>query len=74
MIANNIFNSIKFSIITSDVALIQEGPLGAKVSWTSSHPDVLSNEGVVNRKNEDVEVTLTATVDIFEESFEKILL
>ena len=71
LIANNIFNSIKFSIITSDVALIQEGPLGAKVSWTSSHPDVLSNEGVVNRKNEDVEVTLTATVDIFEESFEK---
>src|SRR5690554_4426942 len=32
--------------------------------WSSNNPEVLSNEGVVDQKEEDVIVTLTVTVDI----------
>ena len=42
-----------------------EGRYGISISWTSSHPEIVSNEGVVNRDNLEnslVEVTMTATI------------
>jgi len=42
-----------------------EGRYGISISWTSSHPEIVSNEGVVNRENLEslpVEVTMTATI------------
>ena len=42
-----------------------EGRYGISISWTSSHPEIVSNEGVVNRdnlENTPVEVTMTATI------------
>lgn len=49
--------------VTQDVLLADRGINGSSISWSSSHPDVLSYEGVVNRpENDNVEVTLTATI------------
>ena len=42
-----------------------EGRYGLNISWTSSHPEIVSNEGIVNRENMEsspVEVTMTATI------------
>ena len=38
------------------------GAYDTVISWTSSNPTVLSNEGVVNRITDDVTVTLTAKI------------
>lgn len=35
---------------------------GVTITWTSSNPQVISNEGVVNRQPSDTEVRLTATL------------
>lgn len=34
------------------------------IAWTSSHPDIVSSSGIVNRPSEDTEVTLTATLTL----------
>ncbi|MGN1097486.1 MAG: immunoglobulin-like domain-containing protein, partial [Clostridia bacterium] len=47
--------------ITSDIELITEY-MGAKISWNSSNPDVITNDGKVTRGSEDIKVTLTATI------------
>ncbi|WP_461366781.1 Ig-like domain-containing protein [Candidatus Darwinibacter acetoxidans] len=36
----------------------------AKVTWASSNPEVLREDGTINRTAEDVEVTLTGTITI----------
>lgn len=40
---------------------------GGKVSWVSSHDDLLSSTGIVNRPEKTTEVTLTATITGFDE-------
>lgn len=34
---------------------------GVQITWSSNNPDVLSNTGIINPQDENVEVTLTAT-------------
>lgn len=51
------------STVTSDITLasdIQDYPL----VWESSHPNVLSTEGVVNRQEADVLVSMTVTLTV----------
>lgn len=55
------------SSVTQDIQLMNE--LGdVVISWTSSHPDIITTSGVVNRPNVDTEVTLTATLTLGEAS------
>ncbi|SFR86577.1 lipocalin-like domain-containing protein [Anaeromicropila populeti] len=46
----------------ADIELISEGLNGADISWTSSNPSVLSNDGTITRPEVDTVVTLTETV------------
>lgn len=49
--------------ITENVLLPEMGVNGSSIHWTSSHPHIISDEGVVNRpENGEVEVILTAEV------------
>ncbi len=53
------------SEVTSDLTLQTDGISGAKVTWESSHPKIISTEGKVIRPaagEKDQEVTLTATI------------
>jgi hypothetical protein len=51
--------------VTQDIELMNE--LGdVVITWSSSHPDIISSSGVVNRPSVDTEVTLTATVTLGE--------
>ncbi|WP_413375809.1 immunoglobulin-like domain-containing protein [Alkalihalobacillus sp. 1P02AB] len=50
--------------IRTDLAFPHLGPYGMNLTWDSSHPEIISNEGAVNRpsyseENQDVVVTLT---------------
>lgn len=45
------------------VEMAKNGVNGSTITWTSSHPDILTENGIVSRpKKGDVEVTLTATI------------
>ena len=45
------------------VQMTKNGVNGSTITWTSSHPDILTESGIVSRpKKGDVEVTLTATI------------
>ncbi|GAF65484.1 putative glcosyl hydrase [Bacillus sp. TS-2] len=51
--------------IRTDLYFPQIGPYGLPLSWDSSHPDIISNEGVVNRPTyyeEDQDVSITVTI------------
>jgi len=48
--------------IQSDLTLVGTGSLNTRITWSSSHPDVISNEGLVTQTDSDVTVTLTATI------------
>lgn len=51
----------------SNLLLPTVGALGASISWTSSHTDIISTSGIVNRPNagaEDTTVTLTANIEL----------
>lgn len=53
------------SEVTGDLELPLKGPLGTTISWTSSDPAVLDENGAVTRPaagGEDANVTLTATL------------
>ncbi|WP_051807918.1 family 43 glycosylhydrolase [Actinoplanes subtropicus] len=51
------------SAVTGDLSLPATGPAyGSAISWSSSDPAVISNQGVVTRPAADAHVTLTATV------------
>ena len=45
-----------------DLDLPATGKNGAAISWTSSHPQIISETGIVTKPAEDTEVTLTASV------------
>ena len=49
-------------IVRSDLTLPTEGAHGTAVKWSSSLRTVISNDGKVAKRNEDTQVTLTATV------------
>ncbi|MEO3947942.1 immunoglobulin-like domain-containing protein [Gorillibacterium sp. CAU 1737] len=48
--------------VTRDVALLQEGVNGSEITWTSSHPEFLSETGVFTKPDVDTFVVLTATI------------
>jgi len=53
------------SAVISNLTLPTEGIGGATISWTSSNPDVITEDGIVNRPevgSDDAIVTLTATI------------
>jgi LPXTG-motif cell wall-anchored protein len=54
------------------VELANSGVNGSTITWTSSHPDLLNEKGIVSRpKDGDVEVTLTATIKNGQASVQK---
>lgn len=56
---------------TSDLSLSTTGFQNAKIVWSSSNTDLISNSGKVTRPAEDTEVTLTATITSGSESITK---
>lgn len=48
--------------VTSGVGLINVGPNGETITWNSSNTNVLTDQGIVIRQNQDVNVELTATI------------
>lgn len=59
-----VFNTIKFPLtISADLDLATQGAFGTTLSWTSSNPAVISNDGKVTRTStrNKVNLTLTAT-------------
>lgn len=62
--------------VRGNITLPEEGERGSALSWTSSHPEVIATDGVVNRPahgEEPVEVTLTVTATRGEVSAERTL-
>lgn len=55
--------------VTQDITLPTTSTISSEVviSWSSSNPNAVSNQGVVNRLEEDTEVILTATVSLGED-------
>lgn len=49
--------------VTGDLGLPIEGDKGVSITWTSSHPTVVSTAGKVTRQSADTTVTLTATLE-----------
>ena len=64
-----IVDDINISEVKEDIALPTTYE-NIKIVWESNKTNVISNEGVVNRQDEDVIVTLTATLTINEISKE----
>jgi len=67
--ANNIFPID--GKIYQNVTLPTTGKEGATVTWTSSNPAVLSNEGVVTVPAQDTDVTMTCTIVKGNTAYEK---
>lgn len=62
------------SAVTDDMVLPGKGETGSDITWKSSNPDVISEDGKVTRPaagEGDAEVTLTATITSGEVSEEK---
>lgn len=59
----NVLNNKIPSNTKTDLSLPTSGAYDTQISWSSSDPAVLSNDGKVTRpKNENKEITLTATI------------
>lgn len=61
-------------VITSNIGLPQEGLHGAVIEWSSNRPDIVANDGTVEQPayhEEDVDVTLTATLTLNGDQEEK---
>jgi len=58
------YNGNSESFVNCDILLVKEGPFGSKIAWSSSNPQVISENGKVNiaRGATQVKVTLTATI------------
>gem|GEM_PF-6899060 len=50
--------------VTQDLELPTLGVNDATIAWTSSHPDIIGNDGTFNAPAEDTEVELTAKVTL----------
>ncbi|MFO7969565.1 MAG: immunoglobulin-like domain-containing protein [Candidatus Izemoplasmatales bacterium] len=69
-LADLVMDDIKEAIVvpeetTTDLDLIAEGPYGAEITWESSEPEVISNDGVVTIPEENESVELKYTINIF---------
>ncbi len=63
-VVNNEVNKLSLPVteVYNDLDLVFEGANRTLIRYESSNPDVLSNNGEVNRQDEDTPVTLTAYV------------
>ncbi len=53
------------SEVSGNLTLPTEGENGAEISWSSSKPDIIANDGTVRRPDsQDADVTLTAVIKI----------
>lgn len=66
------FKLTTFASITKNIDCIFETTDNVKLSWTSSEPDVVSNDGKYNPKNEDVSLTMTARLECGKYYWEKV--
>ncbi len=48
--------------VSGNLGLMLTGANGCSITWSSSNPEVISSNGVVQRKQEDTMVTLTVTI------------
>lgn len=59
--------------VTTDIVLPSSAS-GVEVKWTSSNPDVISNDGIVKFPTAETEVTLTAAVGTIVKEFKTIVM
>ncbi len=59
----SVFEDVELLKVTENLTLPTEVE-GVTITWTSSNPEVISNEGVVTRQATDVIVTLTAVLTV----------
>jgi hypothetical protein len=59
---------------TTDLSLVTEGLHNATITWVSSNPEVISNTGIFVRPETSVDVTLTATITIDDQSVTKVFI
>lgn len=52
------------SSVTSNIVLPSDGDYGEIITWRSSNESVVTEKGIVNRGDNDSQVTLTATVSL----------
>jgi len=57
--------------VTSGIGLLDVGPNGETITWESSNPSVVTNQGIVLRQSSDVNVVMTATVTMGTSSAQK---
>ncbi|MFU1798572.1 S-layer homology domain-containing protein [Paenibacillus azoreducens] len=61
--AKNALDLGDLSSVTTDISLPTEGERGTSIQWTSSHPDVIANDGKLGTRPENnTLVTLTAEI------------
>ena len=72
---NSVFKNIDTTSVTSDLVL-PESVGDVEFVWESSNQDVFTNKGEVNRQDNDVTVTLKATLKYgeLEENFNIVLI
>lgn len=63
-IENSISSITSLKSVKRNVTLPTSGPYGSTIKWSSSNPSVLSENGVVTRSTEDIEVTLSYTITL----------
>ena len=61
LLTDNVISAESLDAITKNLNLLTEMN-GYKITWESSIPDVITNEGVVYARNEKTDVTLTANI------------
>lgn len=62
--ANNIKIDANLNNVTEDLPLPDSGEFDSKISWTSSEPTIINNDGALNKTAVDKTVTLTAVVTL----------
>lgn len=69
-VAGTIDSKIPSSTKTN-ITLPTTGAYGTTISWSTNYPAILNSQGVVNRTQQDVNVTLTAKISKGKESYTK---
>lgn len=57
--------------VVTDLAFVERSVNGARVTWQSDNPDVISHTGVLTRPDKETTVTVTATLEFSGQSFTK---
>ncbi len=57
--------------VVTDLAFVERSVNGARVTWQSDNPSVISHTGVLTRPDKETTVTVTATLEFSGQSFTK---